>query len=111
MIKVLDYGVMLVVTNNRSSMNTEERADKRLAARVTATLKKQFLAKASEIGLNESDAILALAEKFVQGQIVVEGKENGDRFLKLETELESLKREITALKESRQGELSVSGSR
>jgi antitoxin component of RelBE/YafQ-DinJ toxin-antitoxin module len=102
---------MLVVTVNRTSMNTEEKADKRLAARVTATLKSKFNEKAKELGLNESDALLALAEKFINGQIAVDGKENGDRFQKFQTELEGLKQEIAILKESRQGEFTVSGSR
>lgn len=102
---------MLVVTINRNGMNAEEKADKRLAARVTAALKNEFNAKAKEIGLNESDALVALAEKFIKGQITVDGKESGDRFEKLETELDFLKKEIEALKESRQGELIVSGSK
>ncbi|WP_414755602.1 hypothetical protein [Anabaena sp. CCY 9910] len=102
---------MLVVTTNKMDMNTEEKADRRLAARVTATLKNEFNVKAKELGLNESDALVALAEKFIKGQITIEGKESGDRFQKLESEIEILREEIAALKETRQGELIVSGSR
>jgi antitoxin component of RelBE/YafQ-DinJ toxin-antitoxin module len=102
---------MLVVTIEKNDMNAEEKADRRLAARVTAALKSEFNAKAKEIGLNESDALVALAEKFIKGQITIEGKESGDRFQRLESEIEILRKEIAALREVRQGELIVSGSR
>ncbi len=92
-------------------MNTEEKADKRLAARVTQTLKDKFNDKAKELGLNESDALVALAEKFIDGLITVEPKNGGDRFHKLEAQIEELRRELATLKESRQGELIVSGSK
>ncbi|MBD2437397.1 hypothetical protein [Nostoc sp. FACHB-110] len=92
-------------------MNIEEKADKRLAARVTQTLKDKFNDKAKELGLNESDALVALAEKFINGQITVEPKNGGDRFYRLETQIDELRRELASLKESRQGELTVSGSR
>lgn len=101
---------MLMVTMKKTSMNIEEKADKRLAARVTQTFKDKFNKKAKELGLNESDALVSLAEKFINGQITVEPKE-GDRFHKLEAQIEDLRQELASLKESRQGELIVSGSR
>ncbi len=83
-------------------MNTEEKADKRLAVRVTQTLKDAFNQKAQELGKTESQALMMLVLQFVGQEI--ETTDIDSRFRKLEEE-------IATLKQSRLGELIASERR
>ncbi len=83
-------------------MNIEEKADRRLAVRVTKTLKDAFNQKAQELGKTESQALMMLVLQFVGGETEIDDIDS--RFRKLEEE-------IAALKQTRLGELIASETR
>ncbi|MBW4617166.1 MAG: hypothetical protein KME21_28800 [Desmonostoc vinosum HA7617-LM4] len=84
-------------------MNTEEKADKRLAVRVTQSLKDAFNEKAKKVGKTESQALMALVLQFIGGEVEIESDINN--------RLRRLEQEITQLKQARSGELIASGTR
>ncbi|WP_193200578.1 hypothetical protein [Nostoc sp. MG11] len=84
-------------------MNTEEKADKRLAVRVTQTVKDAFNEKARKLGKSESQALLALVLQFIGGEVGIESDINA--------RLQRLEEEIRELKQVRSGELIASGTR
>ncbi len=78
------------------SGQTSER-DVRLAVRASTEFQAQFKAKAESAGLNISEALLRLAEKFVKGEIVLDDEENSDRLNKLEREITEIKQQLESL--------------
>ncbi|MBW4675907.1 MAG: hypothetical protein KME52_18370 [Desmonostoc geniculatum HA4340-LM1] len=82
--------------------------DVRLGARTSDEFQTQFKAKAESVGLNMSEALLKLAEKFVKGEISLDDEETGDRINKLEREVAQMKQQLESIKEFRQGELTAS---
>jgi cell division septum initiation protein DivIVA len=88
---------------SNKSMNTEEKADKRLAVRVTQTVKDAFNERARKSGKTESQALLALVSQFIGGELEIESDIN--------TRLQRLEEEIKELKQARSGELIASGTR
>ncbi|MCC5616542.1 hypothetical protein LC605_15970 [Nostoc sp. CHAB 5836] len=82
--------------------------DVRLGARTSDEFQSQFKSKAESVGLNMSEALLKLAEKFVKGEISLDDEETGDRINKLEREIAQVKQQLESIKEFRQGELTAS---
>jgi len=92
----------------RAKSTQDNEKDVRLAARASSGFQMQFKAKAESVGLNISEALLKLAEKFVKGEISLDDEENGDRINKLEREIAEIKQQLESVKEFRQGELTAS---
>lgn len=88
---------------DNKSMNTEEKADKRLAVRVTQSVKDAFNEKAKNMGKSESQALMALVLQFINGEVEIESDINN--------RLRRLEEEIKELKQARSGELLASGTR
>ncbi|MBR8836971.1 MAG: hypothetical protein DSM106950_23945 [Stigonema ocellatum SAG 48.90 = DSM 106950] len=86
-------------------MNTEEKADKRLAVRVTQSLKDAFNEKARQLGKTESQTLMALVLQFVGGEIAIENDSN------IKDRLQRLEEEFAALKQASSGEFIASGTR
>ena len=86
-------------------MNTEEKAERRLAVRVTQSLKDAFNEKARSIGKSESQALMALVLQFIGGEIAIES--NSD----IRERLQRLEEEFAALKQASSGEFIASGTR
>ncbi|MCC5636350.1 hypothetical protein LC593_10860 [Nostoc sp. CHAB 5844] len=82
--------------------------DVRLGARTSDEFQAKFKAKAESVGLNMSEALLKLAEKFVKGEISLDDEDAGDRINKLEREIAQVKQQLESIKEFRQGELTAS---
>ena len=86
-------------------MNTEEKAERRLAVRVTQSLKNAFNEKARSIGKSESQALMALVLQFVGGELAIESDSD------IRERLQRLEEEFAALKSASSGEFIASGTR
>jgi hypothetical protein len=87
-------------------MRASSERDVRLGARTSERFQGLFKAKAESVGLNMSEALLKLAEKFVKGEISLNDEETSDcinKLEKLEQEIIEMKQQIEVIKESRQG--------
>ncbi|MEH2029789.1 MAG: hypothetical protein V7K67_08955 [Nostoc sp.] len=105
---MLDLQLVLRIDMVRAKSTQDNEKDVRLAARASSGFQMQFKAKAESVGLNISEALLKLAEKFVKGEISLDDEENGDRINKLEREIAEIKQQLESVKEFRQGELTAS---
>ena len=92
----------------RAKSTQDNEKDVRLGARASSEFQAQFKTKAEAIGLNMSEALLKLAEKFIKGEISLDEEETGDRINKLEREIAEIKQYLESVKEIRQGELTAS---
>lgn len=89
-------------------MENKETKDIRISARVSQSVKDEFVDKASKMGLSESKAVFLLVDKFIKGEILLDSSGDLKRFERLEEEMRSLKARLEQVEELRKGELAAS---